>query len=128
MHFAGLKAVQESVAQPLDYYDHNVIGSHRLLRAMQKTGVKKIVFSSSATVYGEAQYLPFDEEESGALLHVGIGGIVRDPSLYPMVEASIREACAATGLSVLDYFESPITGSDGNHEFFVYAQHRAEHP
>ena len=50
MHFAGLKSVQESVAQPLEYYDHNVVGSHRLLRAMQRTGVKTIVFSSSATV------------------------------------------------------------------------------
>ena len=54
MHFAGLKSVQDSVAQPLEYYDQNVIGSHRLLRAMRKTGVKQIVFSSSATVYGPA--------------------------------------------------------------------------
>jgi len=60
--------------------------------------------------------------------NVARGGIVRDPSLYAMVEASIREACTVAGLNVLDYFESPITGSDGNHEFFVYAQHRAGHP
>src|SRR6266700_1733552 len=45
MHFAGLKSVQDSVAQPLEYYDQNVIGSHRLLCAMQHTGVRKIVFS-----------------------------------------------------------------------------------
>jgi UDP-glucose 4-epimerase len=50
MHFAGLKSVQDSVAQPLKYYDYNVIGSHRLLGAMQNTGVKKFIFSSSATV------------------------------------------------------------------------------
>ncbi|MFB9268750.1 UDP-glucose 4-epimerase GalE [Bradyrhizobium erythrophlei] len=62
MHFAGLKSVQDSVAQPLDYYDQNVIGSHRLLRAMQATGVRKIVFSSSATVYGTPQFLPYTEE------------------------------------------------------------------
>ncbi len=62
MHFAGLKSVQDSVAQPLDYYDQNVIGSHRLLRAMQATGVRKIVFSSSATVYGVPQFLPYTEE------------------------------------------------------------------
>jgi UDP-glucose 4-epimerase len=62
MHFAGLKSVQDSVAQPLEYYDHNVIGSHRLLRAMQNTGVKNIVFSSSATVYGKPQFLPYTED------------------------------------------------------------------
>ena len=60
--------------------------------------------------------------------NIGRGGIVRDASLYAMVETSIREACAVAGLKVLDYFESPITGSDGNHEFFLYAQHRAGHP
>jgi UDP-glucose 4-epimerase len=59
MHFAGLKSVQDSVAQPLEYYDQNVIGSHRLLRAMQKTGVNRIAFSSSATVYGTPQFLPY---------------------------------------------------------------------
>ena len=62
MHFAGLKSVQDLVAQPLEYYDHNVIGSHRLLCAMQNTGVKKIVFSSSATVYGTPQFLPYTED------------------------------------------------------------------
>jgi UDP-glucose 4-epimerase len=62
MHFAGLKSVQDSVAEPLEYYDQNVIGSHRLLRAMQATGVRKIVFSSSATVYGTPQFLPYTEE------------------------------------------------------------------
>lgn len=61
MHFAGLKSVQESVADPLKYYDYNVIGSHRLLRAMQTTGVKKFIFSSSATVYGIPQFLPYTE-------------------------------------------------------------------
>ena len=60
--------------------------------------------------------------------NIGRGGIVRDASLYAMVETSIREACAVAGLKVLDYFESPITGSDGNHEFFLYAQRNAEHP
>lgn len=62
MHFAGLKAVGESVAQPLVYYDNNVTGTQCLLRAMQHCGVRKLVFSSSATVYGEPQYLPLDEQ------------------------------------------------------------------
>src|SRR4051812_47728038 len=52
VHFAGLKAVGESVAQPLRYYRNNVGGTFNLLSAMQKAGVKKLVFSSSATVYG----------------------------------------------------------------------------
>ncbi|EAU52277.1 UDP-glucose 4-epimerase [alpha proteobacterium HTCC2255] len=62
IHFAGLKAVGESVANPLMYYDVNVGGSVSLLTAMSKAGCNKIVFSSSATVYGKPQYLPYDEE------------------------------------------------------------------
>lgn len=62
MHFAGLKAVGESVAQPLAYYDNNVTGTQCLVRAMRRCGVRKLVFSSSATVYGEPQYLPLDEK------------------------------------------------------------------
>lgn len=62
IHFAGLKAVGESAQEPLKYYDNNVGGSISLLEAMQQTNVKTIVFSSSATVYGEPIYLPYDEE------------------------------------------------------------------
>ena len=62
IHFAGLKAVGESVEKPLSYYDCNVIGSHRLLAAMQVCGVRTLVFSSSATVYGEPQRLPLTED------------------------------------------------------------------
>lgn len=62
IHFAGLKAVGESVAQPLSYYDNNVVGSLRLLEAMNKAGVKNIIFSSSATVYGTPERLPIDED------------------------------------------------------------------
>ncbi len=61
IHFAGLKAVGESNALPLRYYQTNVTGSTNLLAAMDAAGCRRIVFSSSATVYGEAQYLPFDE-------------------------------------------------------------------
>ncbi len=52
MHFAGLKAVGESVEKPLDYYENNIGGTTNLLKCMRDTGVKKIIFSSSATVYG----------------------------------------------------------------------------
>ena len=62
IHFAGLKAVGESTADPIKYYDVNVGGSISLLSAMTKAGCKNIVFSSSATVYGKPQYLPYDEE------------------------------------------------------------------
>jgi len=62
IHFAGLKAVGESVQQPLSYYDNNVVGSLRLLEAMGECGVKQLVFSSSATVYGDPQRLPLTED------------------------------------------------------------------
>jgi UDP-glucose 4-epimerase len=62
IHFAGLKAVGESVANPLMYYDVNVGGSVSLLMAMSKAGCNNIVFSSSATIYGKPQYLPYDEK------------------------------------------------------------------
>lgn len=62
IHFAGLKAVGESVTQPLAYYDNNVVGTLRLLEAMGECGVKKLVFSSSATVYGDPQRLPLTED------------------------------------------------------------------
>lgn len=62
VHFAGLKAVGESVEKPLLYYDNNVVGTHHLLMAMQNCGVETLVFSSSATVYGEPQRLPLTED------------------------------------------------------------------
>lgn len=62
IHFAGLKAVGESVAQPLRYYENNVEGSMTLLRAMSEHGVKTIVFSSSATVYGDPASVPIKED------------------------------------------------------------------
>ena len=62
IHFAGLKAVGESVQQPLGYYDNNVVGSLRLLEAMGECHVKQLVFSSSATVYGDPQNLPLTED------------------------------------------------------------------
>jgi UDP-glucose 4-epimerase len=62
IHFAGLKAVGGSIEKPLEYFEHNVGGTISLLKAMQKNKVKALVFSSSATVYGEPQYLPIDEK------------------------------------------------------------------
>lgn len=62
IHFAGLKAVGESVEQPLRYYDNNVHGSQVLVQAMLKAGVEQLVFSSSATVYGEPEQMPISED------------------------------------------------------------------
>ena len=62
IHFAGLKAVGESVVDPLNYYEVNVGGSVSLLTAMSKADCSNIIFSSSATVYGKPLYLPYDEE------------------------------------------------------------------
>ena len=61
VHFAGLKAVGESVAEPLKYYDNNVAGTVTLLEAMEASGVRNLVFSSSATVYGDPDSVPITE-------------------------------------------------------------------
>jgi UDP-glucose 4-epimerase len=61
VHLAGLKAVGESVDKPVEYYSNNVQGTISLLEAMKAEDVKRLVFSSSATVYGQPQYLPIDE-------------------------------------------------------------------
>src|SRR5204863_1493628 len=62
VHFAGLKAVGESVADPMRYYRINVGGSLNLIDAMRRTGVHQLVFSSSATVYGDPDRMPLTED------------------------------------------------------------------
>jgi UDP-glucose 4-epimerase len=62
IHFAGLKAVGESVEKPLEYYHNNMTGTFILLDVMRKNGVKNIIFSSSATVYGDPAIIPITEE------------------------------------------------------------------
>lgn len=62
IHFAGLKAVGESVSQPMRYFDNNVGSTLALLQAMDRAGVRRIVFSSSATVYGDPQQVPITED------------------------------------------------------------------
>lgn len=70
IHFAGLKAVGESQAQPLQYYDNNVNGSVILLEEMAKANIKTIVFSSSATVYGDPGYSQYKEDTPVAPINV----------------------------------------------------------
>lgn len=62
IHFAGLKAVGESVEKPIEYYNNNITGTLNLLKVMKKYNCKKIVFSSSATVYGNPKTLPIKED------------------------------------------------------------------
>lgn len=63
VHFAGLKAVGESVERPLFYYEHNLVSTFSLLEAMEAHGVRRLVFSSSATVYGGGQEPPYAEDD-----------------------------------------------------------------
>jgi len=103
VHFAALKAVGESVQQPVAYYDNNLCGTLALLAAMEAAGVTRIVFSSSATVYGVPESLPLTE-----------GAPIRPVNPYghtkAMVEQMLRDWCAADaarGAVSLRYF-NPI--------------------
>lgn len=114
IHFAGLKAVGESVEKPLAYYDNNVVGTQRLLEAMQAAGVRQLVFSSSATVYGDPDYLPLDEAHP-----------LRATNPYGrtklMIEDMLRDVAVSDkswAISILRYFnpvgahESGLIGED----------------
>jgi len=109
LHFAGLKAVPESVAKPWLYYENNVGGAINLLQAMAKHEVKKIVFSSTACVYGEQVSVVYHEK-------MPCGSKIANPygrTKY-MVEEILRDSAAADDelqVSILRYF-NPI----GNHE------------
>jgi UDP-glucose 4-epimerase len=88
VHFAGLKSVAESVAKPLDYFRNNVFGSMTLLECMLAHGVYNIVFSSSATVYGEPTMIPIPESHP-------VGPINPYGRSKLMVEEIIRDFCKA---------------------------------
>jgi len=108
IHFAGLKAVGESVAQPLRYYQNNVAGTLTLCRVMEEFGVRQLIFSSSATVYGDPASVPIREDfPTGATNPYGGSKL--------MVEDVLRDLCAAPDsrwkVSLLRYF-NPI----GAHE------------
>lgn len=89
IHFAGLKAVGESVEKPLEYYDNNVGGSIALFEVMQQYNVKKLVFSSSATVYGSAPY-PYEES-----MQTGVGITNPYGRTKYMIEEIMRDIAAA---------------------------------
>ena len=88
VHFAGLKSVGESVAEPLRYYENNVFGTMTLIDAMRQRGVRRIVFSSSATVYGMADRMPLTEDSP-------LGAVNPYGSTKLMVEQILRDVAAA---------------------------------
>ncbi|MDD2800995.1 MAG: UDP-glucose 4-epimerase GalE [Methylococcales bacterium] len=122
IHFAGLKAVGESCEQPLNYYHNNVYGTLVLLEAMRDANVKQLVFSSSATVYGESDSAQYSEHfPLGAINPYGrskamIEDILRDLS----VADSITHSVSPWKIALLRYFnpigahESGLIGEDPN--------------
>ncbi len=114
IHFAGLKAVGESVQQPIRYYHNNLTGTFNLLRAMAATGTKRIVFSSSATVYGMPKTVPIKED-----FPLSTTNPYGETKL--MIERILKDACVPDpdlSVSVLRYFnpigahESGLIGED----------------
>ena len=107
IHFAGLKAVGESVAKPIEYYHNNITGTLILLKLMKKYNCKKIVFSSSATVYGNPASLPIKED-------FPLSTTNPYGSTKLMIEQILQDVCAADAdfsVAILRYF-NPI----GAHE------------
>lgn len=100
IHFAALKSVDESTARPLDYYDNNVCGTLNLLRAMASTGCQRLVFSSSATVYGDPEQCPISED---ATLRA-ISPYGRTKLMMEQVIADIVHAQHGFNAAVLRYF------------------------
>lgn len=118
IHFAGLKAVGESVAEPLRYYQNNLDSTLALLEVMQATGIHQLVFSSSATVYGDPEQLPLTETS-----RVGVG--ITNPYgwtkfMIEQILQGVSEADAALCVTTLRYFnpigahESGLIGEDPN--------------
>lgn len=109
IHFAGLKAVGESVEKPLEYYKNNVGGTINLLESMRKYGVKKIIFSSSATVYGDQDGVKLTEENQ-----TGVGITNPYGETKYVIEEMLKDVAIAEKdfeIVVLRYF-NPV----GNHE------------
>jgi len=100
IHFAGLKAVGESVSKPLSYYDNNLACTFTLLKEMERAGVKTLVFSSSATVYGDPQFLPLTETHP-------LGATNPYGQTKQMIEQILQDCAAADPLlriALLRYF------------------------
>lgn len=119
IHFAGLKAVGESIEKPTEYYDVNVNGTLSLVRAMQKAGVSNFVFSSSATVYGEEAPIPYKENMPRGTTTNPYG---TSKAMAEQILSDIQHASITTGsplnAALLRYFnpigahESGLIGED----------------
>jgi len=114
IHFAGLKSVSESVSKPLDYFDNNVCGSVSLLRVLQQEGVRQLVFSSSATVYGEPNTVPVTEDApTSATNPYGRSKLIVEQMLSDLIQAD-----PTWRIATLRYFnpvgahESGLIGED----------------
>jgi UDP-glucose 4-epimerase len=116
IHFAGLKAVGESVAEPQRYYDNNVNGSLVLFQVMAKYGVKKLVFSSSATVYGDPASVPILEN----FPLVATNPYGQSKLMIEQILRDLAQADPAWQIALLRYFnpvgahESGLIGEDPN--------------
>lgn len=117
VHFAGLKAVGESVCDPIRYYENNVLGSLTLFRAMSKANVFDIVFSSSATVYGEPKKMPVSESSSSG---EGSNPYGRSKSVVESILKDMAASDSRWAIAILRYFnpigahESGRIGEDPN--------------
>ena len=118
IHFAGLKAVAESVEKPLKYYENNITGTINLLKCMKKHNVKKIVFSSSATVYGDQDGVKLTED-----MQTGVGITNPYGKTKYMIEEILKDVAFADPdfeVTILRYFnpvgahESGLLGEDPN--------------
>jgi UDP-glucose 4-epimerase len=116
VHFAGLKAVGESVTQPLRYYDNNVNGSLVLLAAMQRAEVRRFVFSSSATIYGHADVNPIPETAAPRTTNV----YGRSKLMVEDILRDLHPAASGWSIALLRYFNpvgahpSGLIGEDPN--------------
>ena len=118
MHFAGLKAVGESVEQPIRYYENNITGTLNLLKCMAEHNVNKIIFSSSATVYGDQGVGVLDES-----MQTGVGITNPYGQTKFMIEQILKDVCVANAdfeVTLLRYFNpvgahsSGLLGEDPN--------------
>ena len=108
MHFAAYLVVPESVREPLKYYENNVVNTVRLLRAMQTCGIRKLIFSSTCAIYGEATHVPITEQAP----QQPISPYGRTKL---MMEWALRDSAAAWGLASvsLRYFNASGAARDG---------------
>lgn len=111
IHFAGLKAVGESVQQPLAYYDANVNGTVSLCAAMQQAGVKRLIFSSSATVYGAEASAPYDESMPRGTTSNPYG---ESKAMVERILTDLAQSDAEWSVSLLRYF-NPVGAHPSGH-------------